>query len=160
MEWIPETEVERRRQAGTQYAALCFRLRKSGKWQILLVTSRGTGRWIPPKGWPIPGLSPSAGARVEAREEAGVKGRVWPVAAGRYDYRKGSGRAREAWIFPLRVKGRARKFKEKGQRKVRWFSPAKAASLVREPGLKRILLRFDPHLLPPLPPKDGTGSDG
>ncbi len=156
MDWTPEDEVARRTTAATQYAALCYRLRKSGRWQILLVTSRGTGRWIPPKGWPIKGLTPSRTARVEAHEEAGVKGKALPFAAGRYDYRKGSGPAREAWIFPLRVKSRSRKFKEKGQRKVKWFAPAKAAALVREPGLARIIRAFDPHRLPARPKDAGA----
>jgi 8-oxo-dGTP pyrophosphatase MutT (NUDIX family) len=37
-----------------QYAALCYRAQR-GKLQILMITSRDTGRWIIPKGWPMPG---------------------------------------------------------------------------------------------------------
>ena len=33
----------------SQFAALCYRLRND-KPQILLITSRGSGRWIVPKG--------------------------------------------------------------------------------------------------------------
>ena len=54
-----------------QVAALCWRLRK-GRAEVLLVTSRDTGRWVLPKGWPITGLSPQAAAAREAWEEAGV----------------------------------------------------------------------------------------
>ncbi len=40
---------------------------------VLLITTRGMGRWSIPKGWPKPGLSyPELAAR-EAFEEAGVK---------------------------------------------------------------------------------------
>ena len=54
-----------------QMAALCHR----GFGDIkgyLLVTSRGTHRWIIPKGWPIRGLKSNKTALREAREEVGV----------------------------------------------------------------------------------------
>ncbi|MFT6696235.1 MAG: hypothetical protein ACJAXU_001739, partial [Paracoccaceae bacterium] len=50
----------------------------------------------------------------------------------------------EAFIFPLEVKKLSKNFKEKGQRKIKWFSPKKAAMLVREPKLARIIRSFDP----------------
>ena len=37
--------------ARRQVAALPLRLAKNGAIEILLVTSRDTGRWIIPKGW-------------------------------------------------------------------------------------------------------------
>lgn len=139
---------------GTQYAALCFRAHKGKSHQILLVTSRGTGRWIPPKGWPIKGLTPAQTAEREALEEAGVRGQVFEAALGCYKYHRVPGThaklSAEAYIFPLLVGGRMRDFKEKGQRKVQWFSPKKAAMLVREPKLKKIIRAFDPAALPPI----------
>ena len=42
--------------------------------QILLVSSRGTGRWVIPKGRPESKLTPHASAAKEAEEEAGVLG--------------------------------------------------------------------------------------
>jgi len=59
----------------TQYGAVCWRLHR-GRVEVLLVTSRDTGRWIIPKGWPIDGLSPAGTAQREAWEEAGVEGEV------------------------------------------------------------------------------------
>jgi len=59
-----------------QYAAIPIRLRKNGKAEVLLLTSRGKGRWGIPKGWPMRKRSPKGTARQEAFEEAGVKGRV------------------------------------------------------------------------------------
>ena len=148
---VPAKKVARKAGRGTQYAALCYRLDRSGRAEILLVTSRGTGRWIPPKGWPVKGKRPHKAAAQEALEEAGVRGRVHKMALGRYKFRKngaGNGRvAREAYIFPLEVKERLRDFKEKGQRKVRWFSRQRAAMLVREPKLKKIIRDFDPAWL-------------
>ena len=58
-----------------QYGALPYRASKVRGVEVLLVTSRETKRWIIPKGWPIPGLSPSKSAAREAYEEAG--GRAW-----------------------------------------------------------------------------------
>ena len=37
-----------------QVAALCHRT-NTGNKEVLMITSRGTGRWILPKGWPING---------------------------------------------------------------------------------------------------------
>ena len=147
----PAKKIRRKTGEGTQYAALCFRTRKGRKVEILLVTSRKTGRWIPPKGWPMKGKSPEMAAAQEAFEEAGVKGQVHDFALGRYRYHREnpsmSKISAEAYIFPLEVKKLAKDFKEKGQRKVKWFSPKKAAMLVREPKLKRIIRKFDPALL-------------
>jgi 8-oxo-dGTP pyrophosphatase MutT (NUDIX family) len=146
----PVEKILRKSGEGTQYAALCFRTRKGRKVEILLVTSRKTGRWIPPKGWPMKGKSPENAAAQEAFEEAGVKGQVHDIAIGRYRYQRDNGAKKlsnEAYIFPLKVEKLAKDFKEKGQRKVRWFSPKKAAMLVREPTLKRIIREFDPALL-------------
>lgn len=42
-----------RRPKRTQYAALCYRKSKGGRLEILLLTSRDTGRWVIPKGWPM-----------------------------------------------------------------------------------------------------------
>ena len=53
---------------------------KDGPTEILLVTSRGTGRWVVPKGNPLTGLDRHASAAVEAEEEAGVIGAVCPTA--------------------------------------------------------------------------------
>ncbi len=144
-------KVARKTGKATQYAALCYRIRKNGDCRILLVTSRGTGRWIPPKGWPIKGLEPHESAAREALEEAGVKGHVYPFALGRYRYERAPEdtprMASEAFIFPLRVEKRLRDFKEKGQRRIKWFSQRKAARKVTEPKLKKIIRKFDPHAL-------------
>ena len=132
----------------TQVAALCWRLRKTGKIQILLITSRNTGRWIPPKGWPIDGKKPHEAAAIEAFEEAGVEGKAGAEPLGFYKYFRDPDydfkRSSEAFIYPLRVKGFAKSFKERGERKVRWFSQKQAAQRVREAGLKRIIRAFDP----------------
>ena len=55
-----------------QVGALPFRRVPTGV-QVLLVTSRGTKRWVIPKGNPIKGLKAHKAAAQEAFEEAGVK---------------------------------------------------------------------------------------
>jgi 8-oxo-dGTP pyrophosphatase MutT (NUDIX family) len=58
-----------------QYAALPITL-VDGEMQVLLVTSRGSRRWIIPKGQPEPKLKPHQLAAKEAWEEAGLIGQV------------------------------------------------------------------------------------
>src|SRR4051794_32208259 len=70
-----------------QIGALPFRV-IDGKFEILLVTSRETKRWLIPKGWPMKGKKPYKAAAQEAAEEAGVKGRIGDKPIGHYDYWK------------------------------------------------------------------------
>ena len=123
-----------------QVAALCM---DQATGQVLLVTSRGTGRWIVPKGWPMPGRTLAEAAMQEAWEEAGVKGRIVQAEIGRYHYDKEQERGFavpiEVRVFPLYVDDLDDRFPERGERKRRWFPPHEAAQLVAEAGLKRIL---------------------
>ena len=73
--------------ARAQFGALCYRV-EQGVVQILLITSRRTKRWILPKGWPEDGLTPAQAAANEAREEAGVTGKIKQRPIGVYSYEK------------------------------------------------------------------------
>ena len=54
-----------------QYAALCFRrVPDEDDIEILVITSRQTGRWIIPKGWPMKKKKPHEAAALEAPDEA------------------------------------------------------------------------------------------
>jgi 8-oxo-dGTP pyrophosphatase MutT (NUDIX family) len=132
----------------SQFAALCYRIRR-GKPEILMITSRGTGRWIVPKGWPIDGKTPAASAAQEAWEEAGVAGTTHDSCLGLYSYNKiledGSSAPCVAMVYAIKVKSLAKDFPEKGQRVRQWMTPKKAAALVAEPELARILKDFDPR---------------
>ncbi len=132
----------------SQFAALCYRVRRD-KVEVLLITARGSGRWILPKGWPIDGLTPAGSAAQEAWEEAGVKGRAVDRCLGLYSYAKsiaGTGLPIMVMVYPVRVAGLADDYPEAGQRTRRWFSVRKAARKVLEPELARILKDFDPDL--------------
>lgn len=74
-----------------QVAALCYRDTEAGK-KVLLITSRDTGRWILPKGWPIDGLDGAGAALQEAWEEAGVtEADIESDPMGIFEYDKGLG---------------------------------------------------------------------
>lgn len=129
-----------------QVAALCYRSGKQGR-EVLVITSRDTGRWIIPKGWPMRGKDSSEAALAEAWEEAGVRvGHTEKKAVGRYRYEKrkstGWSQSVTALVFPVEVKELADQFPEASERRRKWVSPIEAANLVSEPGLKRILQSF------------------
>lgn len=130
-----------------QAAALPWRRKRDGKVEILLVTSRGTGRWILPKGWPEGHETLAETAEREAREEAGVEGRISGCELGRYIYGK-SMRSGLIWrcevvVYPLEVAREVRKWPEKKKRSRRWVHPKEAAGMVDEPGLAELIGAFD-----------------
>jgi 8-oxo-dGTP pyrophosphatase MutT (NUDIX family) len=132
-----------------QYAALCFRYRDDGpSIEILVVTSRDSGRWIIPKGWPIERKAPHEAAATEAWEEAGVRGKVRKKPVGRYTYLKlmqdGDVAPCIVDIFQIEIKKAADDFKERGERTLDWVSPDEAARRVREVELKSLLVEFKP----------------
>jgi 8-oxo-dGTP pyrophosphatase MutT (NUDIX family) len=130
-----------------QYGALPFRWSRNGSLKVMLVTTRGQKRWMIPKGWPIPGLAPHESAAREAFEEAGLVGQVHSETVGSFPHTKRLGSGRQAKcmveVFPLHVDHQRPYWLEKGERETRWLSVKKAASLVSEPDLKKILLGFE-----------------
>lgn len=129
-----------------QAAALPWRRSSGGGVEVMLITSRGTGRWVLPKGWPEGGESLAESARREAFEEAGVRGRVSPVEAGRYYYGKqqpsGVSWRCEVAVFPLEVEKEAAKWPERAKRTRKWLPPREAARLVNEPDLAELIVEF------------------
>jgi 8-oxo-dGTP pyrophosphatase MutT (NUDIX family) len=135
----PKESVARR----IQYAALPFRRNGDGV-EVMLVTSRDTGRWVIPKGWPIGRKAPHASAAREALEEAGVVGKAGRDSIGTYTYEKrlvnGTIVICEVQVFPLEVKRQRKDWPEKEEREVRWLSPSEAAKAVQEAALSDIIL--------------------
>lgn len=119
---------------------------KDGPTEILLVTSRGTGRWVIPKGNPLTGLDSHASAAIEAEEEAGVLGAVCPTSIGSYQYRKrranGAAIMYNVEVFPLAVTRELGEWKEMDERERRWFPLDQAASSVDEPDLQMMIRSF------------------
>jgi 8-oxo-dGTP pyrophosphatase MutT (NUDIX family) len=129
-----------------QAAALPWR-RKDGAIEVLLVTSRGTGRWVLPKGWPEGRESLDQTAGREALEEAGVEGAIAGTELGRYYYDKdtptGLSWRCEVAVYPLEVKREVKRWPEKKQRTRRWLPPQEAAGMVSEPDLAELIAAFD-----------------
>jgi 8-oxo-dGTP pyrophosphatase MutT (NUDIX family) len=132
-----------RRPAHVQAAALCIR-QKGNRREVLLVTSRGTGRWILPKGWPMKGKTLAQAAAQEAWEEAGVRGEIEPEPIGSYSARKvvesGLGLRCMVHVFRLSVDRLEDDFPESRQRRRKWVSTSRAAKMVQEAELKALLL--------------------
>jgi 8-oxo-dGTP pyrophosphatase MutT (NUDIX family) len=138
--------LKRKHQDATQFAALPCRQAEDGTWQVLLLTSRGTGRWVIPKGWPIKGLKPREVAAREAWEEAGLVGRVpskQPV--GTFHYAKqidAQPLLCQVQVFLMWVDEQHDDWPEKAERRTQWFDVADAADRVDEGALAEIIRRL------------------
>ncbi|CTQ32247.1 NUDIX hydrolase [Jannaschia rubra] len=128
-----------------QIAAMPLRW-KGEKVQVLMITSRDTGRWVVPKGWTMKDVKPWAAAAIEALEEAGAKGHIAREVFGTYSYDKmlddGTAQPCRVSVYPMIVDRLKSDWKEKGQRKRKWFALTEAADLVDEPELAEMLRRL------------------
>jgi 8-oxo-dGTP pyrophosphatase MutT (NUDIX family) len=136
-----------RRPPRQQYAALCYRVKKkTNEVEVLLMTSRDTGRWVIPKGWPMNGKCSHEVAAREALEEAGVRGTIEKETLGSYTYAKvlkdGLTVSCKVQVYVLEVSELAKNFKEKGERTLEWVSCEEAVKRVREPELRDLFLLF------------------
>ncbi len=125
-----------------QVAALPIRRGKNGAIEVLLITSRCTGRWLVPKGWTCRRLKDHQAAAREARQEAGVDGKIVSRPIGCYRYFKtemGLDSPIEVAVYVLNVKKQLKRWREKDERQRAWFSPLEAASMVIEPGLAELI---------------------
>lgn len=128
-----------------QYAALPYRI--ADEVEVLLISSRESGRWVLPKGWPMKGRKPHAAAAQEALEEAGVKGKIAKESVGFYHYVKrmknGTQQTCHVTVFPMRVSRQLKSWPEMHQRTTRWFPLHEAAGLVGEPELQEVIRNFE-----------------
>jgi len=128
-----------------QVAALPWREAGNGI-EVMLITSRDTGRWVLPKGWPEAREPLCEAAAREAGEEAGLHGAISHFEAGRYFYGKvlasGEEVPCEVLVFPLKVDRVADRWKERHARTRKWVGPAEAVRMVNEPDLCEIISNF------------------
>ena len=128
-----------------QVAALPWRKGADGV-EVLLITSRDTGRWVLPKGWPEDDEALCNAAAREAAEEAGIAGAVAKRRIGSYFYGKrqatGADVRCEVQVFPMEIDTVVDKWPERKKRTRQWFSPAEAAASVQEPDLARLIRAF------------------
>ena len=115
----------------------------------MLVTSRETGRWIVPKGWPEKKTKPFHQAAREAYEEAGAIGQIAKKPIGSYSYNK---RLRKRSVecivdvFLLQVEKELDDWPECQERSRKWVSLAEASELIDDPGLAELLMRLEQSL--------------
>ena len=110
-----------RRPPRQQYAALCYRFSKKNPGpEVLLLTSRDTGRWV---------------------EKAPF---------GYYEYEKklnsGINVPCRVQVHLLEVSEMQDSFPEKESRRLEWVSPQEATRRVNEPELKALMLAFDKRM--------------
>ena len=125
-----------------QVGALCVRRADDGSQQVLLITSRGSGRWVIPKGWPTKRLKDHKAAAREAEQEAGVLGKVKSKPIGNYTYPKTDGATAQSLrvaVFLLSVRRERRRWPERDERRRAWFPLHKAAKEVSEPELRTLI---------------------
>ncbi|MBX3596027.1 MAG: NUDIX hydrolase [Rhizobiaceae bacterium] len=128
-----------------QVAALPYRLSEDGDLKVLLITSRGTKRFVIPKGWQMDGLDDWKAAAQEAREEAGIVGDAHRTPIGHYQYWK---RLKTTFVpvtvdvYPLRVTGNMPRWREAKERRRGWVDWQQAKVLVDEPELVTLIDEF------------------
>lgn len=131
-----------------QTGALPWRVH-DGRLEVLLVTSRRSGRWLIPKGWPMAGLTLAEAAAQEAYEEAGVRGIIdrdplgWLIHDKQHDL-FGPMRVRIA-VHGLAVERELSSWPEVGQRKRRWFGRRQAVEQVDSPELAALIQQLKSH---------------
>lgn len=136
-----------RRPPRQQYAAICHRrAKKTGDLEVLLLTSRDTGRWVIPKGWPMEGKKAHAVAEREAFEEAGVRGNADKEPFGFFHYEKklrsGVKVMCRVQVHLLQVADLVKNFPERESRTLEWVTPEEARLRVNEPELKELFSAF------------------
>ncbi|MBO6520001.1 MAG: NUDIX hydrolase [Rhodospirillales bacterium] len=127
-----------------QSAVLAYSF-EGGTPKVLMVTSRGRGRWVLPKGGIEEGQSAQEAAVAEAYEEAGIRGRVADSKIGTYTYSKVDQPEKCAYhvrVYPMTVSHMSDDWPEKDQRDRTWMDFPSAANAVEEPELRHLLNEF------------------
>jgi 8-oxo-dGTP pyrophosphatase MutT (NUDIX family) len=128
-----------------QIAALPFYDNPGGGVDVCLVTSRGGGRWIIPKGNLIRGLAPHEVAAREALEEAGLVGHAGKRCIGTFKFdrsRHGRDATCRVDVYALRVERQLPTWTEMDERLVLRCNVKTALSLVSVPNLATLINRY------------------
>jgi 8-oxo-dGTP pyrophosphatase MutT (NUDIX family) len=135
-----------------QCAAIPYRTTEAGNLEILLVTSRGKGNWILPKGNVKPGKSAAISAQEEAYEEAGAHGIVDQALVARYDLpdlpRSAGTVGDQMQIFSMEVVRVAPIWPEMFQRRRRWASLQDAMDTIKGAHFREALRTFAAIMAP------------
>jgi 8-oxo-dGTP pyrophosphatase MutT (NUDIX family) len=133
------------RESGQQFAAVPL-MQQGDQVRVMLLTSRGTKRWVLPKGWAEQDLTGPEVAAKEAFEEGGLVGKVQLDSLGTYSYLKEMPQAQavpcQVEVFAMWVDQQLDEWPERAQRVRQWFSLSEAAEKVQESGLRLLLERL------------------
>ena len=111
------------------------------KGKVVVITARGTKRWIIPKGSIDWELSAQESAAKEALEEAGIKGEVLPDEIGTYTYEKMGGRYKVR-LYYMEVTKLKDNWDEKHFRKRKLLTPKQAIKKVVPAAVSKIMASF------------------
>lgn len=129
----------------TQSSVIPYRYHQ-GKLEILLVSSSKRKHFVVPKGILEPGLSPQTSAAKEAKEEAGVIGRVAEKKIGSYRYEKWEAECKVD-VYPMFVTQMiADEDWEEQHRGRYWMSVSDAANALYQEALKPMVLGLEKYL--------------
>lgn len=130
-----DTQLRRlRRQSGV----IPYRVR-DGELEVLLITSRGKGDWIIPKGTVEVAMGEAESALKEAWEEAGVRGRVvGNGSVGSWEYSKYGGVCTVV-VYDMEVDAVADAWPERSERDRRWATVTQAADLVKREAVRKLI---------------------
>lgn len=146
--WIYGNAMSREQSSAVplQSGALAWRPKGKKKAEVLLVTGRRSGRWMIPKGWPMPGKSLADSAAQEAFEEAGIEGTVNPRPIGTFRHVKQHlllGEIEVDIIVHLfAVSRELPDWPERGERNRKWFALEDAVTRVDSVQLKKLIAQF------------------
>jgi 8-oxo-dGTP pyrophosphatase MutT (NUDIX family) len=121
----------------SQACAIPYRVAE-GRIEVCLVTSRRKRRWVFPKGIVEEGETETEAALKEAREEAGLCGRIIGQSLGSYERRKWGARF-IVTCFLMHVDRQQRKWRESSIRERAWL-PLEAAGKQLGPDAQRKML--------------------
>jgi 8-oxo-dGTP pyrophosphatase MutT (NUDIX family) len=127
--------VSRRGRKRDVVAAVCHR-QDEGAVELLLVRTKGGKRWTFPKGHVEPGEGPSEAASREAREEAGVEGKVALTPLTRYRYPSTRDEEAESLVsaYLLEVLRQEPPAGKERRRNPTWVGPEEAVRLLAAGG--------------------------
>ncbi|WP_370932026.1 NUDIX hydrolase [Bartonella sp. DGB1] len=119
----------------------------NNKYEILLVTSKTSKRWIIPKGWPQKNKNLSESALQETIEEAGATGNITQIPVGHYYYEKLSRSKQKSKkirldVFGLEVTEIYQDWQERYQRCRQWFTADEAVLIIEQPELAQLVSDF------------------
>jgi len=114
---------------------------KSGKLEVMLVSSRKSGRWVIPKGVVEPYMTPEESAVQEAYEEAGVFGKITGEAVGEYSVEKWGGTC-VVKVFPMVVEKEYEVWMESDFRKRKWMKAETAAEKAGKKAVRELIKKF------------------